>query len=549
MHAARVSREAALRSCAIALAAMLAACGAGEPSAPAPGRDDGRYDLWIRGGTVVDGSGGDRYAADVLVRGDEIVHVGAVEGEVRAERVVEAAGRIVTPGFIDTHSHGDPLKNALTNFLAQGITTVVLGQDGRSMGFEEHEPGTIEAWRSAAKAEHAATGADPVTMAQWMQRLDRQGSEVNVAGLSGHGTLRIIAGVGGDGLPTAAQLEAMREVLEADMAAGSFGLGLGLEYDPGRHSALEEQKALSAIVHRNDGIVMSHMRTEDTGHIAGAVEELLALDGNVHVAHMKIVAGKDPAEAQDVLDRMARARAEGRRVTGDVYPYLASAANLWFLYPDWARDRADFAEALESRRAELEAHIRMRVEERLGPEAILIVSGKHAGKRLADLAKESGMPYEQVILDDLAREPHQQAHFVMTPQVRDVFVLADHVGISTDGGPWLDHPRSAGSTAMILEEFVGEGPGKMSLERAVHKMSGLPAQIMGFGDRGVLRAGAKADILVISLDGLRNRATWAEPLLPPEGFDFVVVNGNVAIDDGRFDGGRHGRLLRRGWPR
>lgn len=542
MHVRCLKKVAVQRSCVFALVAMLAACGAAGPSASLA--DGEPYDLWIRGGTVVDGSGGDRYQADVLVRGEEIVHVGAVQGEVKTDRVVDATGRIVAPGFIDVHSHGDPLKNALTNFLAQGITTAVLGQDGRSMGFEEHEPGTLEAWRSARQAPREAADADPATMAQWMRRVDQQSSEVNIAGLTGHGTLRIIAGVDRNEQPTAQQLAAMQEILEADMAAGSFGLSLGLEYEPGRNAALDEQKVLSAIVSRNDGIIMSHMRTEDTGHIAGAVDELLALEGHVHVAHMKIVAGEDPAEAQAVLEQMARARATGRRVTGDVYPYLASAANLWFLYPDWARDKADFTAALEHRRPELEAHIRKRVEERLGPQGILIVSGKHAGKRLADLAEEAGQPYEKVILDDLAHEPHQQAHFVMTPQVRDQFVLADHISISTDGGPWLNHPRSAGSTVMILDEFVGEGAGKMSLERAIHKMSGLPAQTMGIVDRGVIREGAKADLLVLSPDRLRNRATWTEPLLPPEGFDVVIVNGRVALEDGVPGNGKHGRMLR-----
>lgn len=546
MHALRLKRAAILRACVLALAvAVLAGCGGSAPSpASAEGPDGQPYDLWIRGGTVVDGTGGDRYAADVLVRGDEIAYVGTVHGEVAAGRIVDATGAIVTPGFIDTHSHGDPLKNALTNFLAQGITTVVLGQDGRSMGFEEHEPGTLDTWRAGLAAGPEADGAEPATLAQWMHRVDLRGSEVNVAGLTGHGTLRLLTGVGREAHPGEAQMAAMEEVLEADMAAGSFGLGLGLEYEPGRNAVLDEQKALSAIVARHDGVVMSHMRTEDTGRIAEAVDELLALDGHVHVAHMKIVAGEDPAEAQAVLDRMARARAGGKRVSGDIYPYLASAANLWFLYPDWARDKDDFARALKQRRPELEAHIRKRVEERLGPQSILIVSGKHAGKRLGELAEAAGKPYEQLILDELAHEPHQEAHFVMTPQVRDRFVLADHISISTDGGPWLNHPRSAGSTAMILEEFVGEGPDKMSLERAVHKMSGLPAQIMGFEDRGTIREGAKADLLVLSPDGVRNRATWAEPLLPPEGFELVVVNGRVALEDGEV-AGKYGRMLRR----
>lgn len=533
-------RTTALSFCAAALA-VLAGCG--ETGRSDPGEyPDGVYDLWIRNGTVVDGTGRDRYAADVLVRGDEIAYVGPVSGKVTARRTLDAAGKIVAPGFIDLHSHGDPLVGSLSNFLAQGITTAVLGQDGVTAAFEEHDPPTLQAWRAAGDA--TSTG-DPLTLAQWMRRVHERGSEVNIAALSGHGSLRRVAGVGSASRSTAAQMTAMQEILRADLAAGAFGLSFGLEYDPGRYAPADELRALGGVVGQVGGVVMSHMRTEDTGRIGEAVGELLAIDGNVHVSHIKIVAGESVEEARAVLDRMQAARAGGRRVTADVYPYLASAANLVFLYPDWAKQPDDYKQALKTRRGELEAHIRKRVQERLGPEAILFVHGPLAGKRLSQVAAERGKPYEKVVTEDLEYGGPRSAHFVMTPKVHETFVLADQVGISTDGAPWLDHPRSAGSFPKVLEDYVGEGPGKMRLERATHKMTGLSAQILGLKDRGVIARGAKADLLVLSLDDVHSRATWTEPMLPPSGVDVVIVNGAVALEGGKPVARKHGKILRR----
>jgi N-acyl-D-amino-acid deacylase len=485
------------------------------------------YDLWIRGGMVVDGTGRERFRADVIVTGDTIVLVSDVDDRaVNARRTIDAAGKLVVPGFIDTHAHGDPLRESFTNFLAQGITTVVLGQDG---------------WSPHADAEHGAT------LAQWLRSVDRRGSEVNIAALSGHATLRSRAGVGDAPLPTAAQLDAMKNMLREDMSAGAYGLSFGLEYAPGRYSAPAEQKALGDVVGVNGGIVMSHMRSEDFDKIGAALDELLQIDAHVHVSHLKIVAGRRAEEAHAVLNRLAQARTLGRAVTADVYPYTASASNFVFLYPDWAKRKEDYELALRERRPELEAHIRKRVSERNGPQAILFTSGPHAGKRLSDLASATGKPYEKLMIDDLGYGGPAQAHFLMAPAVHDVFIAAAHVNICTDGAPGPGHPRSYDSFVKVLVEHVGPAP-KMSLERAIHKMSGLPGANLGL-DRGTLTAGAKADLLVLSPQSLQSRATWDDQQRPPAGIELILVNGRPAFEHGRPLDERRGRALRFGVDR
>lgn len=500
-----------------------------DPSREQTGTPHGTYDLWIRHGTVVDGTGAARFAADVLVKGDTITYVGEVAaGSITARLTIDARDRVVAPGFIDAHAHGDPLAQPFLNFLSQGITTVLLGQDGETPSFDTEGPAE--------------------SLAHWMRRLEQHGSEVNIATLSGHGSLRMLAGVGNSPVPSTKQLGQMKRILSEDLAAGAYGLSFGLEYEPGRYAELPEEKALGALVGRHRGIVMSHLRSEDTGKIGAAIQELLQIDAHVHVSHIKIVGGYRVEEAGDVLAELARARIGGRQVTADVYPYTASASNFVFVYPDWAKRKSDYEESVRHRRLELEAHIRRRIEERNGPEAILMTGGPYAGSTLAQLAERLGKPYEKVMIDDLGYGGPSQAHFLMLPIIQDRFILADEICFSTDGGPNSSHPRSAGSFAKILEEYVGPPP-KMSLERAIFKMSGLAAQTIGLSGRGVLARGAKADIVLINLSELHNRATWTEPTVAPTGFDTIVVNGSVAYQSGHADGHPHGRVLRRAEPR
>ena len=484
------------------------------------------YDVWIRNGTVIDGTGHERARKDVLILRDTIAVVANLDGTpVKARRVIDAAGKLVVPGFIDTHAHGDPLTESFTNFLYQGITTVVLGQDGATADLGDDEPPSL---------------------AQWMSKVEQHGSEVNIATLSGHGTLRMRAGVGNARLPTPEQLAAMQAMLLQDLAAGAYGLSFGLEYAPGRYSEVAEQKALGDLVGKRGGIVMSHMRSEDFDKIGKAIDELLQIDAHVHVSHLKIVAGQRIEEAQAVLDQLAGARARGKRVTADIYPWTASASNFVFLYPEWARGREDYERAVRERRAELEAHIRKRVAERNGPQAILFTSGPYSGKRLAQVAQELGKPFEKAMIDDIGYGGPQQAHFLMAPAVHAAFIAADYVNICTDGAPGPGHPRSYDSFVKVLTEYAGPPP-KMSLERAIYKMSGLPAASLGL-DRGTLTPGAKADVLVLSPGNLHSRATWSEQQLSPTGIELILVSGKVAAESGKASGTLPGRMLKHGVP-
>lgn len=518
---------------------------AAESAPPLQSTHERTYDLWIQGGTVVDRTGGKRYPADVLISDGKIAYLGNTDGaEVQARRTIDARGKIVTPGHIDLHSHGDPLRESFLTFLAQGITTVVLGQDGVTAGYEGDPEPTLEQWRSAQSAGSVGSANEAAaTLSLWMRQVEAHGSEVNIAALSGHGSLRKIAGVGNAPEPTSAQLRVMQNILVADLAAGAFGMSFGLEYPPGRYSQLAEQKVLGDLVGARGGIVMSHLRSEDHDKIGAAIDELLQIDAHVHVSHIKIVAGRRAEEAQSILQKFDDARAQGRIVTADIYPYLASASSLRFLYPEWAREESAYDVAVRSRRAELEAHLRKRVQERNGPEAILFVDGPHAGKRLSELAAQLHKPYEKVLIDDIGYGGPAQAHFLMSEVVQNVFLRTDHIGISTDGWPQPGHPRSAAAFVKVLEEHVGPPP-KMSLERAVHKMSGLAGQILGL-DRGVLREGGHADLVVLSPGELRSRATYMQTDLRPSGLDYVIVNGAIALEHGQPAQRPNGRLLRR----
>ena len=303
-----------------AVGALLVLIPATPPDAASPPT---RYDLWIRNGTIVDGSGHERFAGDVLINGDTIERVGTVaERGISARRTIDASGKVVAPGFIDTHAHGDPSVNpSFANFLAQGVTTVVLGQDGNTAGFEgdRHLP-DIATWRTALAS--PTSSAQVATLAQWMQLIEQRGTQVNVATLSGHGSLREIAGVGNAPQPSPEQMSMMKEVLRGDLAAGAFGLSLGLEYIPGRYSGADELMQLGATVGEHDAVVMSHMRSEDDERIASAIDELLAMgaQARVHVSHIKIVFGQRAEQAQAVLAQLQRARERGVKVTADVYP-------------------------------------------------------------------------------------------------------------------------------------------------------------------------------------------------------------------------------------
>ncbi len=482
----------------------------------------GEVDLWIRGGYIYTGLDSQLHRQDLLLKGDSIAFVGLVDSQkVQATRTIDAAERLVTPGFIDTHAHGDPLQNPdFQNFLAMGVTTLCLGQDGGS-----------------------PREAD---LSTWMRQVEDTVPGVNIAMFVGHGTLRHLSGAGYEQQPSAGQLEKMRELLRAAFSAGCFGMSTGLEYTPGLYAGEEELISLARIVGENNGVLMSHMRNEDNDAIEDSLRELMRQGAfcHVHASHLKVVYGKGPERAKEILAIMDSARAAGPfPVTADIYPYTASYTGIGIVFPTWAKAPNDYATVKRNQRDELLTALREKVISRNGPEATLLGTGAYAGKTLAELSDEAGKPFEEVLLD-MGPNGASGAYFVMDESLQARLLQDPNVMVCSDGSPTMHHPRGYGSFAKIIETYVEEDR-LLTLPQALYKMTALPARTLGLNDRGVIRPGAKADLLIFDPESVHAAADFTQPHRLAEGFDFVLVNGKVARERGEAGPERHGAMLRK----
>jgi N-acyl-D-amino-acid deacylase len=520
----------------IVLMVLLTACGwsADDASAlPSPDPSLGPWDLLIHGGSVVDGSGAPAFRADLLIRDGVIDFVGRVEpGSVEVAEHFDATGLAVTPGFIDAHAHGDPIADAgFQNFLAMGVTTILLGQDG--------------------------AGPEAGTLAAHMDEVDGAHPGVNVAYLLGHNTLRRESDVGfGD--PGSAGLARMSTLVERALDAGAFGVSTGLEYDPGTRAGMEELVAVARPVAERGGVVMSHMRSEDQDRVEASLAELLEQGrrsgARVHASHLKIVLGSDTTQARRLLSALAEARRDGPGASADVYPYTASFTGLSILFPEWARPPNDYARVVAERRPELAEHLRARVESRNGPGATLFGSGPWAGRTLEEAARETGTPFEEVLIA-LGPGGASAAYFVMDEGVMATFLRDPWVAVSSDGSPTMRHPRGYGAFPRIIRRFVVEEE-MITLEEAVRKMSGLTASIIGLDDqarvetpRGMIRVGWAADLVAFHPDEVRDLADFEQPHRLAEGMRRVWVGGATAWRDGApVPGPGHGRVIRARHP-
>lgn len=482
-------------------------------------KDITQYDVIIRNGLVVDGTGTAGYTADIIIQADTIAFIGSVPADAKAATAIDATGKIVSPGFIDAHAHGDPLRTPeFYNFLAQGVTTICLGQDGFSSGLGH--------------------------FSEWKDSISTVVPSVNIAPFTGHGSLRML-------LPDPyvteladTALALMKKELASQLAAGSFGLSLGLEYVPGKYAGVKELQALAEIVGENSGILMAHMRNEDDDQIHSSLNEYLSLGqwAPVHVSHLKSVYGNGTARADEILTELDDFRSRGYRVTADVYPYTASFTGIGIIFPDWALPPANFEEVKADRRSELRDFLNSKVKQRNGPEATLLGTPPYAGKTLADLEKEMNKPFADILIDDIGPQGASAAYFVMDDSLQTELLRNEWVVVSTDASPGMRHPRGYGSFGKIIESYAVQQK-IFSIEEAVYKMSGQTAEIVGLANRGMLKMGYKADVLVFDPQQVRVKATFERPHHLTEGIEAVLVNGNAARIDGEFVEGRYGEVL------
>jgi len=513
-----VTGGAVRRAAAVLALSGLAACQP-EPFLP----QHAAIDLVIENGLVVDGSGADAREADVVIVDDRIVFVGdaAFTGGDRAERIartIDAAGRVVAPGFIDLHSHGDPLETPeFENFLAMGVTTIALGQDGSSPPYADLSP--------------------------WLGEVSEKGIGTNLAMFVGHGTLRDLSGIGREPGPAVEDLARMRVLLDEALDV-TFGMSTGLEYNPGLNAPEAELVGLARIVGEHGRVIMSHMRNEDDGALEASIAELLeqGRHARVHIAHLKSVYGQGASRAEEIAGILENARDAGIEITADMYPYAASYTGIAILFPVWAKTEEQFAVAKDERRDELAEYLRNRVKQRNGPEATLLGTDPWTGKTLAELSNELEMPFEDVLIDVIGPQGASGAYFVMNEALQATLLESPWVGVCSDGSPTGFHPRGHGTFAKIIEDYV-VGQGRLSLEEAVAKMTSFAAGVLGVEDRGRLEAGRLADVIVFDPARVHARATYTDPLQLAEGFDVVIVNGRIAREEARLAPVRAGRVL------
>lgn len=498
----------------------------------------GPYDLVIRNGRVADGTGNPAFTADVAIRGERVVAIG--RDLPKGARELDARGMIVAPGFIDVHIHSEDIGKIpkAENLVRMGVTTIVTGNCGGSR----------------------------LDVGKFLSEVDRKVA-VNVATLIGHNTVRREA-MGGnfDRPPTAAELAKMKGYVDRAMKEGAVGLSTGLIYDPGVHSKPEEIIELAKSIRPYDGIYATHMRNEGD-EIMDALSETFRIGREakvrVEVSHVKLGGRPNWGKNRQVLDAIEAARAEGIDATQDQYLYTASATGINTRIPAWAREAGKLKERLAdpATKAKIVAEMHRDLAERNEKDYnyVQIRSWKAhpelLGKRVDEAARivkgSDSLEAQTELMIEMSVDGAGGVFHGMSEEDVKAFLAHPHTMIACDGGAAEPkdsaggHPRSFGNNARVLSRYVRE-LGVLRLEDAVRRMTTLPAATMRLTDRGQLRPGSFADVVVFDPAKVQDNATYEAPQRMATGFRLVLVNGKPVVENDAHTGATPGKSVRKG---
>jgi N-acyl-D-aspartate/D-glutamate deacylase len=530
-----------------------------------------RYDLLIRNGHIIDGTGSPWYSGDLGIRDGRIVAIGSQVGA-QAEKTIDAAGMVVAPGFIDMLGQSDLsilVNPRLPSKIFQGITTEFTGEGGSAAPLNDR---IVAADRVAY--DHLKLTPDWRTLAEYFARLERQGIGINVGHYVGATQVRRMVLGDDDRAPSAKELKRMRELVGEAMGDGAVGLSTSLQYPPAPYAKTDELIALAAEASRHGGVYATHMRSE-SDDILPALDEAIRIGREaripVEIWHLKVAGKQNWGRMPEVVAKIESARRAGVDIAADTYAYPAWFNSLSAMVPPWAHDGGTAKLLSRLRDPAARKRIRRDMEtsgswennswqEISGPEAILIGAVQNPkllplqGKTLAQVAKQRQADAIDVLLDLLLEDEGytyvavfgmSEPDVVLALQQPWVSINNDSQGTAPDGilGQDHPHPRAYGTFPRILRKYVREEK-RLSLEDAIRKFTSLPAQRMRLGDRGVLKAGMWADVVVFDPAAVRDRATFAKPNQLSEGMRWVLVNGVPVIAEGKATGALPGKVLR-----
>ena len=548
------------------LIVLVTGCG----MAPSP-RDDGPYDVLLKGGWIIDGSGNPRYRGDVALRGDRIAAVGFL-GTAAARDTVDVTGLVVAPGFVDMMGQSETnvlIDNRVLSKITQGITTEVTGEGGSVAPLTDK---LVLDDSDAMKKWHYRE--DWRDLSGYFAQLEKQGSTLNIATFVGATQVRLAVVGKEDRAPTPAELAQMTAIVDTLMEQGALGVWTALEYAPASYSKTDELIALAKAARRHGGIYASHMRNEGV-HIDAALNELfqIAKQANIpaEVSHLKLSGRQNWGRMPRVLARIDSARAAGLDVTADQYPYVRAATSLDASIPTWAESGGMDSLLIRLRNPLTRAKLRNQMvnprgvesffHEAGGGEGVLIVGTFQdslrylQGKTIAQIAAASRRDPVETLFDIvLAENGHSTSTVYAVMNEQDVqaamkqwwvAVNTDFGGVAPDGplGMQSPHPRAYGTFPRILGHYSRDLK-LFPLEFAVRKMTSLAAQRVGLADRGLVKPGMYADITVFNPATVIDRATFQKPHQTSVGIEYVIVNGQMVLKKGQLTSARPGRGLR-----
>jgi dihydroorotase/N-acyl-D-amino-acid deacylase len=532
---------------------------------------DAPFDVVITNGHIIDGTGSPWYSGDVGIRDGRIAAIGILAGAAR-KHTIDAKGQVVAPGFIDMLGQSETtilVDPRLPSKIYQGITTEFTGEGGSAAPLND----TIIA-NDRPAYQHYKISPDWQTFRQFFSKLEKQGMGINLASYVGATQVRRMVLGDADVQPTPEQLEKMKALVRDAMRDGAVGVSTSLEYAPAPYAKTEEIIALASESSKYGGIYATHMRSEGDA-VLESIDEALRIGREAHVPveiwHFKVAGKSNFGRMPELIARVNKARAAGQDVSADTYAYTAWSNSMSAFVPPWAHDGGDakMVERLKDQATRTRIRKEMQTpskdwdnewDEIKGPDDIMITAvqnpelKKFQGKRLTEVSKMMGKDPIDTLFDLLIEDKGFTSVAVFGMSEPDVALALQQPWVSVDNdssgtspegilGEEHPHPRAYGTFPRILRKYVREEK-KLSLEDAIRKFSALPAQRMRLTDRGVLKQGMWADVVVFDPDKVRDVATFDDPNRLSEGMDFVLVNGTPVIENGKMTAALPGKVLR-----